>query len=127
MPTDKVLHAVALFNRRDYFGAHEVLEEVWARVGAEERPLYEAMIRIATALHLRLNRGGQRGSVNLLQQALVRLEDLRPECGHIDTAALYDDVSAYLERLRVHPGPATWLERFRVPTIQVTARRTSTP
>lgn len=127
MPSDKLRQAVALFNQRNYFGAHELLEELWRQVPEEDQPLYEAMIRIATALHLRFNRGGQRGSLNLLQQALVRLEDLRPACGDINTAALYDDVSAYVERLTSDLGPATWFERFRVPKIQVMTGRTSTP
>ncbi len=115
---DPIRRAVDLFNGRDYFAAHEVLEEVWRGAEPEMRPFYEAVIRIATALHLRVNRGGQRGTVNLLQQALVRLDDLRPVCAAVDTAALYDDVAAYVERLRATPGPVSLLERFRLPRIR---------
>jgi predicted metal-dependent hydrolase len=115
---DPLRRAVDLFNRRDFFAAHVVLEGVWRGAEGELRSFYEAMIRIATALHLRMHRGGRRGTVNLLQQALVRLDDLRPVCAAVDTAALYDDVAAYLERLRAAPGPASLLERFRLPRIR---------
>jgi predicted metal-dependent hydrolase len=117
----KLRQAVALFNRRDFFHAHETLESAWSELPAEDRPLYEILIRLATALHLRLNRGGHRGAVNLLQQALVRLEDLRPQAAGLDTAALYDDVAGYVERLRAEPGRTGWRERFRVPRIRFAA------
>ena len=122
MEDDRVRRAIDCFNAKDYFAAHELLEESWREAEAEVQPLYEAMIRIAVALHLRVNRGARRGSLNLLQQALVRLDDLRPVCASIDTARLYDDVSAYAERLRAAPGPASLLERFRLPVIRFAER-----
>ncbi len=119
MPESRLQEAVSLFNRRDFFRAHEVLEEAWREVPEGDRVLYETLIRLAAALHLRLNRGGHRGTVNLLQQALVTLEDLRPQAAGVDTTALYDDVAAYVERLRAEAGPAGWRERFRVPRIRL--------
>jgi hypothetical protein len=121
MPEARLQQAIALFNRRDFFGAHEILEETWRDVPEGDRVLYETLIRVAAALHLRLNRGSQRGAVNLLQQALVHLDDLRPQAGGVDTAALYDAVAAYVERLRADPGPAGWRERFRMPRIRFVA------
>jgi hypothetical protein len=56
--------------------------------------------------------------VNLLTQALVRLEDRRPSAAGIDTGTLYEELSAYVERLRAEPGESTWFERFRVPRIR---------
>jgi len=122
MPQQRLQEAIALFNRRSFFEAHEVLEDAWREVPESDRVLYETLIRLAAALHLRLNRGGRRGTVNLLQQALVHLDDLRPEAAGVDTAALYDDVAAYVERLRAEPGAAAgWRERFRVPRIRLRA------
>lgn len=120
---DPLGHAVTRFNRRDFLGAHEILEAVLPDAGEVDAPLFEVVIRLATALHLRLNRGAERGSLNLLQQALVRLDDLRPERSGVDTAALYDDVTAYVERVRAAAGPAGFLERFQVPKIRLRTRR----
>lgn len=116
---ERLQRAVALFNDRDFFAAHEAFEEIWRDAAEIDAPLGEALIRLATAFHLRLHRGAHRGTVNLLQQALVRLEDMRPVSGGIDTAALYDDVAGYLERLRREPGRATWWERFRLPRLRL--------
>jgi hypothetical protein len=119
MPERRLKEAVALFNRREFFRAHEILEEAWREVPEGDRVLYETLIRLAVALHLRLNRGAHRGTVNLLQQALVHLEDLRPEAAGVDTAALYETVAGYVERLRAEPGAAGWRERFRLPRIRL--------
>jgi predicted metal-dependent hydrolase len=127
MAVDRVGQAIQLFNRRDFFAAHEVLEEVWRCCSDEEKRLvYEAIIRIAAALHLRFHRGAHRGSIRLLQQALLRLEDIRPVCAEIDTAGLYEEVSAYLERLRAEPGPVTLFERFRLPKVRHATATAST-
>jgi predicted metal-dependent hydrolase len=115
---ERLARGIDLFNRRDFFASHELFEALWREAAAAERPLYEALVQLATALHLRFNRGGQRGSVNLLTQALVHLEDLRPVAGGIDTAGLYEEVSGYVERLRAEPGASTWLERLRAPKIR---------
>ena len=120
MAAETVRRAVTLFNRQEYFAAHELLEDVWRDASEQDRSLYDAIIRIATALHLRTQRGGGSGCVNLLQQALLRIDDLRPSCAGVDTAALYADVSAYLERIR-RAGPVTWLERRRLPRIHLAA------
>jgi predicted metal-dependent hydrolase len=114
---DRLGRGIDLFNRRDFFASHELFEELWREAADEDRPLYEALVQLATAFHLRFNRGGQRGTVNLLTQALLRLDDLRPAARGIDTAVLYEEVSGYVERLRAEPGESTWFERFRVPRI----------
>ena len=119
----QVRRAISLFNRRDFLAAHELLEQAWHDASGDARQLYETIIRVAAALHMRLNRGARTGSVNLLQQALVRLEDLRPSCAEIDTAAFYESVAVYLERLRAKREPARWDERLRLPKIRRTKRR----
>jgi hypothetical protein len=118
MDADRLAQAVALFNRREYLAAHEILEDVWRDQPGAERVIYEALIRVAAALHLRLHRGGGRGTLNLLQQALVLLDDLRPTCAGIDTAAFYADVARYVDELRGASDRVGWLERFRLPRIQ---------
>jgi len=118
MQEAKVSQAIGRFNERDFLAAGELFEAIWREAGEGERPLYEAMVRMAAALHMRLDRGGFAGSKNLLQQALVRLDDLRPECARIDTEKLYADLTTYLERLRANRAGPTWRERRLLPKIK---------
>ena len=118
----KLKEAVRLFNRREYFDSHQVLEEVWHEADAEDKVLYEAFIRLATGLHMRFNRGGSQGAINLLTQALMRLEDFRPTSHGIDVARLYRDIDTYVEALKSDEQPkgsvrVGFFERWKVPRI----------
>jgi predicted metal-dependent hydrolase len=118
MAGDTVGRAIRLFNRRDFLAAGELFEDAWRESSEEDRPLYDAILRIAAALHLGANRGGRRGAVNLLQQALVRLDDLRPARSGIDTETLYTEAGDCLQRLQRASGSIGWLERLRLPKIR---------
>ena len=117
----KLKEAVRLFNRRAYFDCHQLLEEVWREADAPDKALYEALIRLSTGLHLWFHRGGGQGAVNLWTQALMRLEDFRPEAQGIDVARLYDDVDRRVQDLKADPTPGVGLvERWKAPRIHVT-------
>jgi hypothetical protein len=42
---------IALFNRREFYDAHEVLEDVWRAAPAEEKLFLQGLIQVAVALH----------------------------------------------------------------------------
>ena len=117
----KLKDAIRLFNRREYFACHQVLEEAWHEVAEEDKLFYEALIRLATGLHLRFNRGGTHGATNLLTQALMRLEDYRPTHHGIDVAQLYNDVDTHAGDLKADEKPPVgFFERWKVPRIHFT-------
>lgn len=114
----KLKDAVLLFNRREYFACHEVLEEVWHEGAEEDRAFYEGLIRLATGLHLRFNRRAPQGAINLLTQGLMRLEDYRPTHQGIDVTRLYDDIDSHVQDLKASKRQqAGFFERWRVPRI----------
>lgn len=117
----KLKEAVRLFNRRAYFDCHQLLEEVWREADAPDKALYEALIRLSTGLHLWFHRGGGQGAVNLWTQALMRLEDFRPEAQGIDVARLYNDMDRRVQDLKTDPTPGVGLvERWKAPRIHPT-------
>ena len=114
----KLKQAVRLFNRRAYFDSHQVLEEAWHEADPADKTFYEALIRLATGLHMRFNRGGSQGAINLLTQALMRLEDFRPSSHGIDVARLYRDIDAHVADLKADEKPKPgFFERWKVPRI----------
>src|SRR5207237_7836753 len=48
---DPIQEAIRLFNDRFFFGAHEVLEEVWRREHGESRVFLQGLIQIRAAYH----------------------------------------------------------------------------
>ena len=111
---------VALFNRRAYFAAHEAWEELWQSAEEREKAFFGALIQMAAALHLRFERGGGRGTRNLLVQALTTLEGYRPSFGGVDVDRLYAELTTYTERVEERKETeAGWLDRWLAPRIRL--------
>jgi hypothetical protein len=118
--------AVAAFNRGEYFDAAEMFENSVAGIDPELKDLASALNRIAAAMHLRFERGGRQATINLLSQAMLTLDDMKPTKGGIDTARLFDEVFAFTEEIRAAPRDERsglkhrariFLERRRAPKI----------
>jgi hypothetical protein len=118
--TEEKLHAaLALYNRGDYLGCQQFVDEVYVQANPAEQPLVRAMAMLATAMHLHFHRGGGRGVVNLLQQFLVTLDDQREDRLGVHVAELYDAVEAYLAELKERRKPgASFFDRWLVPRIR---------
>jgi predicted metal-dependent hydrolase len=106
------------FNRGRFMEAHEHWEAVWRDAPEAVRPLLEALVQLATALHLRTARGGTRGAEHLLSQALVTLDDYRPSAQGIDVARLIEDADAFLADLRAARRPYVESDRAGLPRIR---------
>ena len=114
----KLKDAVTLFNQREYFNCHEILEEIWLEAGTEDKHFYEGLIRLATGLHLRFHRGIPQGAINLLTQGLMRLENYRPTYLGVDVTRLYTEIDEHLQDLKASKKTqAGFLERWRTPRI----------
>lgn len=116
---DELLDAIDRYNRGDYFTAQEALERLFNAAPPEDRPLLRALMILATGMHLHFRRGGGRGVLNLLRQAMVVLDQIGPERDGIATGELFDAVEAYLQELesRKKPG-AGFFDRWLAPKIR---------
>ena len=117
---ERFVEGVVLFNRRAYFESHEVWEVLWLVAEERDKKFLGALIQIAAGLHLRFERGGGRGTRNLLVQALTVLEDYRPRHVGVDVDRLYAELATYAERVEEKKETsAGWLDRFLVPRIRL--------
>src|SRR6266404_7370062 len=60
----RYLAGIVLFNRGDFFEAHEVWESLWMDTAGEEKRFYQALIQAAVGL-LHFCNGNIRGAVKL--------------------------------------------------------------
>jgi hypothetical protein len=119
--------AIGSFNRGDYFAASEQFETVGNAAQEPLKDLVGALHRIAAGLHLRFARGGRQSTINLLSQAMMALDEMRPARAGIDLERLYNELSAFTDDVRASPreheaGPLKhrarlFLERRRAPRI----------
>jgi predicted metal-dependent hydrolase len=128
--TSTIDEAIEAFNRGEYFDAAEKFEVV-ALSADKDRDLKDlagALNRIAAALHLRFERGGRQSSINLLSQAMLALDDMKPARRGIDVERLSAELAAYTEEVRATPRSERdglkhrariFLERRRAPKINL--------
>lgn len=119
-------NAIAAFNRGEYFDAAEGFEKSLGAIDDELKPVANALNQISAALHLRFERGGRQASINLMSQAMLALDDLKPARAGIDIERLSDEVAALVAEIRAAPRDERdgmkhrariFLERRRAPKI----------
>jgi hypothetical protein len=113
-----VRRGVRLFNRGRYLAANQLWEDAWREAPPGDRAFLEGLVQLAGGLHLRTRRGGTRGAVHLVAQALVSLEDYAPATHGIDVARLLDEFAAYLDWVKGLDRPHRYLDRWRIPRLR---------
>lgn len=84
-----------LFNRRAFWDAHEVLEQVWRQ---DRDPFKRGLIQYAAAM-VHLSRDNRRGLALLLDRALQHLRPFSPQHDGFDVASLVAHAEACLAAL----------------------------
>ena len=127
-PSASIEDAIATFNRGAYFEAAEMFEAAARAAGKDDgsKGLIVALNQIAAAFHLRFERGGRQASINLMSQAMIALDDMKPARNGIDVERLCVELAAYTEEVRATPRDERdglkhrariFLERRRAPKI----------
>ncbi len=78
---------IRLFNAREYYECHEVLEAIWRDERDPIRYLYQGILQIGVGLH-HLRNGNFRGASLLLHDGIDKTSRFTPTCMGIDTDAL---------------------------------------
>lgn len=86
---------IELFNAREFFKCHEVLEEIWTPTVQPERWFLQSLIHFAVGFYHH-QRGNTVGAVRQLRKGLRKIEGYLPEWGGVDTAAIEVAVRACL-------------------------------
>ena len=77
-----------LIDRREFFEAHEVLEELWRESRGEERLFLQSLIHFAVGYY-HAEEGNAEGARLQLGKAVRKIAGYLPAFGGIDTAELY--------------------------------------
>lgn len=114
-----VREGIDLFNRGEFYEAHEVIEHEWH---AERRPirrLYQGVLQIGIGFH-HARGGNHRGALLLLTDGIAKVSEFLPECAGVDTARLAIDAQVCLDQITaLGPDRLAELDWSTVPTIEV--------
>lgn len=89
---------VDLFNAREFFHCHEVLEEVWTHAQAPDRWFLQALIHFAVGFHHH-RQGNRVGAERQLRKGLRKIESYLPEWDGVRTGSIERAVRASLARI----------------------------
>lgn len=89
---------IHLFNDREFFECHEVLEEAWTPERGPRRLFLQSLIHVAVGFY-QCRRGNLEGATRQLRKGLRKLSPYLPSCEGIDTARLHRDALGVLEKI----------------------------
>lgn len=92
-----------LFNRQDYYEAHEVAEELWHRAAEPEKTFLKGLIHAAVSL-CHLQRGNAHGARVKHRSAVRYLSAYSPAFAGLDVEGLCRQMDVYLGPLHA-PDP----------------------
>ncbi|HEV8240659.1 MAG TPA: DUF309 domain-containing protein [Thermoanaerobaculia bacterium] len=104
---------IDLFQRGEYFAAHEAWEEIWRSTTPEPRELFQGLVQLAAAFHHLHVRRRADVARRVLGKARRRLATVEPLVEGIDVAALVAEVDAWIVWLEAMEQPAPPLPSLR--------------
>jgi predicted metal-dependent hydrolase len=107
--SELALIGIEEFNNRNYFEAHEYLEDAWNEDGSIGRELYRAILQVAVA-YLHIERNNYRGAMKMFLRVRQWIDPLPSICRGVDVAQLRDD--AYRVRDALSKLNANNLDEF---------------
>jgi predicted metal-dependent hydrolase len=97
-------HGIELFNRGEYFEAHEALEDAWREGPADEKKFLQGLVQAAVGLH-HFSRGNLVGARGVLARSVRNLEPFAPAHKSIDLDLLLESLRAWLACARDGASP----------------------
>lgn len=101
---------IELFNRGEFWEAHEVWEDLWIREETEIKPFYQGLIQLAGAFHHfgHTNWGGMK---SLLAEGIDKVAAFAPFAQGIDVDALLTELAPWQDLAAARTGKAPTVTR----------------
>jgi predicted metal-dependent hydrolase len=114
----RYLGGIVLFNRHDFFDAHEVWESLWIESSGPERRFIQGLIQAAVAL-VHFGNGNLRGAAKLFRSGRDYMTAYGPVYMGLDGAAFWRQMEACFADVLTPADPPRQpeLDESRVPTI----------
>jgi hypothetical protein len=110
----RLREGINLFNSRQFFECHEVLEALYQETEAANKPFFEALIQVAAAFRLFSEFGEVKGPVRMIYQALVRFENYQPDFLQVRVQDLSASLESWAKQAQhaASPPPATSIPKI---------------
>jgi uncharacterized protein len=87
---DGLERGIALFNAREFFQCHEVLEDIWMHEKAPRKRFLQSIIHYAVAFYHE-GRANRVGALRQLRKGIAKLAPYVPVYEGVDTSRMFDE------------------------------------
>jgi uncharacterized protein len=110
----RLREGISLFNNRQFFECHEVLEALYQETEAANKPFLEALIQVAAAFRIFSEFGEVKGPVRMIYQALVRFENYQPDFLQVRVQELSSTLESWAKQAQqaANPPPVTSIPKI---------------
>ncbi len=108
---------IELFNRGEFFEAHETIEKLWRETDGELKNFYRGLIQAAAACH-HLKRGTIKGGLSVCDAAIYLLEPYAPHALGLNIQKLINDLTLSFAPFREEPKQKIDSKNFQFPKIE---------
>jgi predicted metal-dependent hydrolase len=98
MMDDRLDRGIRLFNNREFFECHEVLEQAWTPERGPRRLFLQGLIHLAVGFY-HWERNNPAGAIRQLRKGLRKLAPYLPFREGIDTERLHREAARFLEQI----------------------------
>jgi uncharacterized protein len=95
----KAIEGLKLFNEKQFFEAHEELEDAWREEKGEIRYLYQGVLQAAVT-YFHITRGNYEGAVKLYERCMKLLKDFPDVCRGIFVGKLKRDLTDVIQEVQ---------------------------
>jgi len=95
----KAIEGLKLFNKKQFFEAHEELEDAWRDEKGSIRYLYQGVLQAAVT-YLHITRGNYEGAVKLYERCTKLLKDYPDTCRGIQVGKLKADLNDVIQEVQ---------------------------
>jgi len=95
----KAIEGLKLFNTKNFFEAHEELEEAWREEKGEVRDLYRGILQVAV-VYLHTTRGNYDGAIKVYERCIKWLKAWPDVCRGIQVGKLRGDLENVIKEVR---------------------------
>jgi predicted metal-dependent hydrolase len=113
----RYLAGIILFNRHEFFEAHEVWESLWHECDAEPRRFYQGLIQAAVAIYHGSN-GNDKGARRLFHSARKYMSAYPNPYLGLDGIGFWQQMEQAFERILAEDEVCT-LDLSRIPDLQL--------
>jgi len=120
-PTDpRIQEGIALFNAREFFACHDVLEDLWTELTGPERPFFQGLIHAADLCLFHFEGGNLTGARRMYHSFQIYVADFLPSFCGVDVERLLLDMESCFAELLQHSSGyphGVELDDSRIPEI----------